>query len=279
MKKLIKVLIGLTFLISANAWAITPDDIMSLCKLPGSCASELAQAGGYSDLDFNANPFNIQADTVDGADTKSIFISGGGGSADSRGPSLQLFGNEYSGGTEDGDAQIFSGGISGSDIILSVNSSDGLIYLKSGGGNPRWVLEADGDFANNASTGGELVFQRGGKYVQAAVYVPTPVATPVLGTNLVQPGLNVVPTAAANTAMWLGASTPVAGQQFMIYNNAGAAVRIKGAGAAVINGGTAGKYIEMGIGSYMECKTLTTTIQQCPFYTVNGVVAAMPTPA
>ncbi len=65
----------------------------------------------------------------------------------------------------------------------------------------------------------------------------------------------------------------------MIYNNDGAAVRIKGAGAAVINGGTAGKYIEMGVGSYMECMTLTTAIQQCPFYTVNGVVAAMPTPA
>jgi len=74
-------------------------------------------------------------------------------------------------------------------------------------------------------------------------------------------------------------STPVPGQQFKIYNNAGNAVRIKGAGAATINGGTAGKYIEMAAASYMECMTLTTAIQQCPFYSVNGAVAAVPTPA
>lgn len=143
----------------------------------------------------------------------------------------------------------------------------------------RWRLDSQGDLESEATNGGNIIFNTPGKYVQQVAYVPTMAATPALGTNQILPGLSIIPTAAAGTAAWLGASTPVAGQQFSIYNNSGAVVRVKGAGAATINGGAAGTWIGMAAASYMECKTLTTGVQVCPFYSVNGAVAAAPTPA
>src|SRR5690606_37645710 len=143
----------------------------------------------------------------------------------------------------------------------------------------RFRIESDGDLSQNATNGGDLVFNRGGKYVQMAAYVPTMAATPAINTNMIAPGLSIIPTAAANTAAYLGPSTPVPGQQVHIYNKSGQTVRIEGAGTATLNGGSAGTYIAIASAARLDCETISTGIQTCPFYSVNGASAAAPTPA
>lgn len=108
--------------------------------------------------------------------------------------------------------------------------------------------------------------------VSRAVAVPTMASTPVAGTNEFYPGLNVVPTAAADTAALLGPSTPVPGQEFLISNNSGAAVRIKAAGGATLNGATAGGYITLASLATVECYTQSATNQVC-------LQPVIPTPA
>lgn len=93
--------------------------------------------------------------------------------------------------------------------------------------------------------------------------VPTMAATPVVGTNEFYPGLNVVPTAAANTAAFLGPSTPIPNQRFLISNASGAAVRVKAAGGATLNGATAGGWISVASLATVECFTQSATNQVC----------------
>jgi hypothetical protein len=102
-----------------------------------------------------------------------------------------------------------------------------------------------------------------GANAQLAVYVPTMAATPVAGTNMIVPGLNIVPTAAANTAAFIGAATPVVGQQFVVVNNSGATVRLKASGGATLNGATAGGYIGVASLATVRCTTVSATNQTC----------------
>jgi hypothetical protein len=108
--------------------------------------------------------------------------------------------------------------------------------------------------------------------VKLAAYVPTAVATPVAGTNIIKPGLNVVPTNAANNALFIGAATPVPGQHFVVNNAAGAAIRLKAAGGATLNGATAGGYISVASLATVECFTASATNQVC-------LQPVVPTPA
>lgn len=114
----------------------------------------------------------------------------------------------------------------------------------------------------SAYVGTSLVFSSGANSVLTA-YVPTLAATPVAGTNQFLPGLNVVPTHAANTAGFLGAATPVPGQQFTIVNESGNAIRVKAAGGATLNGATAGGYISVANLATVDCITASSGNQIC----------------
>ena len=122
-----------------------------------------------------------------------------------------------------------------------------------------------------AFIGTSVKFSSGANSVLTA-YVPTMVATPVTGTNFFAPGLNIIPTAAANTAAFIGPATPVAGQQFRIVNASGAAVRAKAAGGATLNGATAGGYISIANLATVDCITASTGNQVC-------LQPVIPTPA
>lgn len=102
-----------------------------------------------------------------------------------------------------------------------------------------------------------------GKGINMAVYVPTLAATPVVGTNRFLPGLNVIPTNAANNAGILGEATPVAGQEFTIVNASGAAQRIKAGGGATLNGATAGGYIVLATLASVRCYSTSATNYNC----------------
>lgn len=123
----------------------------------------------------------------------------------------------------------------------------------------------------SAYIGTSVVFSSGANDVLTA-YVPTMVATPVTGTNMFSPGLNIIPTAAANTAAFIGPATPIAGQQFRIVNASGATVRVKAAGGATLNGATAGGYISVVNLATVDCITASTGNQVC-------LQPVIPTPA
>jgi hypothetical protein len=134
-----------------------------------------------------------------------------------------------------------------------VNAPSGEDIRLSSGSTPVAIV--------NTSKG--LAFQTAGQNVSLAAFVPTMVATPVAGTNIFKPGLNVVPTAAANTAAFLGAATPIVGEQFRINNASGASVRVKAAGGATLNGATAGGYVVVPNLASVSCFTASATNQVC----------------
>lgn len=146
----------------------------------------------------------------------------------------------------------------GNSLRIGSQSTDGVVLVVNGSS----VATVTSSGINTAAGFG----------LNAAPFVPTMAATPVTGTNYFAPGLNVVPTAAANTAAFIGPATPVPGQQFRIINNSGAAVRAKAAGGATLNGATAGGYISIAIGATVDCATMSTANQVC-------LQPVIPTPA
>lgn len=121
-------------------------------------------------------------------------------------------------------------------------------------------------------TGGSQRIQIDGKGNTAlAPVVPTMASTPVAGTNDFKGVVNVVPTAALNTAALLPAS-PTAGDLKIIVNNGPNAVRVKAGGTDTINGGSAGNYIPLATMQQAECVAMSTSAWNCSLQTV-------PTPA
>lgn len=198
--------------------------------------------------------------SADAADSNSISIASFGGTLSvGRGAYATFNGNETTGA---GDVDIASGSASGSDIRISASSTNGYVGLYTQELR-RLYIDASGDIQQDATNGGDFVFNKPGEYVQMAAFVPTTAATPVAGTNIVKPGLNVVPTAAANDALFIGASTPVVGQQFRVVNSGPNAVRLKAAGGATLNGATAGGYITVATLATVDCITASATNQVC----------------
>lgn len=150
--------------------------------------------------------------------------------------------------------------LGGSVVISQVPQADNSIDL--GSSSKVW---------RNVYIGTSALFSAGAGRVLAP-YVPTMASTPVAGTNFVAPGLSVVPTAAANTAAFIGPATPVPGQEFIVSNNSGAAVRLKAAGGATLNGATAGGYISVASLATVQCFTQSATNQVC-------LQPVIPTPA
>jgi hypothetical protein len=154
-------------------------------------------------------------------------------------------------------------------------SAQGVFFRESG--TDRWNIAATtGVFNNDATNGGSIQFNKAGTYVQAAIQVPTAVATPVTGTNFCGPGVCAVPTNAANNAVFIGQATPNPGEQFLIANKNGTnLIRAKAAGGATINGAVAGGYIGLAANTSMHCYYDTAATLICDYYSGGAV----PTPA
>lgn len=102
-------------------------------------------------------------------------------------------------------------------------------------------------------------------------YVPTMAATPAAGTNIVKIGVNVVPTAAADTAALM--PTPTGGGQYLeVFNSGPNAVRIKAGGTNTINGSAGGAYIPLATFQAARCRSQSATAWGCE-------LTVVPTPA
>lgn len=138
-------------------------------------------------------------------------------------------------------------------------------------GTPRWVVATNGQLQQDSNAGSSIVFNRAGGNVQLVAYVPTMAATPVAGTNQIIPGLNIIPTAAANTAAMLR-ETPVVGEQFIVWNSSPNSVRVKSGGTATMNNAIAGGYVVLPTLGRMICQTTSASNNVCN-------LEALPTPA
>lgn len=73
----------------------------------------------------------ITVDTSDGADSKYLFLSGGGGTSDTRGAFIQLEGNEQA--SNPGDLILGAGNVAGGDIRFYTGGvADRMVILNSG---------------------------------------------------------------------------------------------------------------------------------------------------
>lgn len=122
----------------------------------------------------------------------------------------------------------------------------------------------------NIYVGSSVVYASGAGVVSVP-YVPTFAATPVAGTNIVQSGLNIFPTAAANTAVLLPL-VPTLGASYRFFNNGPNTVRVKAQGTPGVNGAAAGTYVPVLTFQAGECIGQSATNYACQLYTV-------PTPA
>lgn len=144
-------------------------------------------------------------------------------------------------------------------LFLVAKSTQTLTLGTEGAGTFN-VVYANTPVAVVDATGVKLQSEKGISYL---AYVPTVASTPVAGTNIIKPGLNIIPTAAANTALFIGAATPVVGQHFIVNNSGANAVYLKAAGGATLNGATAGGRILVAALATVECFTVSATNQVC----------------
>lgn len=205
--------------------------------------------GTTATQDLSINPSTSDADD----DSRIILNFGSSG----RGGSAILYGNETS---SKGDVFLGAGDASGSDVIVALNASDSAMVIRD---------SSAAAFVTFNQTNGPTMAT--GYNIRLAAAVPTMAATPVAGTNLIYPGLNVIPTAAADTAAMF-AATPVVGVQYQIFNSGPNTVRIKGGGATTLNGATAGGYIAMATLTNAYCVVTSAS-------NINCSVAPAPTPA
>lgn len=159
--------------------------------------------GGYSGT---AGSITMRSST--GAETTGAYIS--------------LVGNTHA---STGRCTIQAGNASGGKIQLAAQATDGTIELIANSAN-RWVVEADGDFAGDATSGGDVVFQRAGKGVNDKV-AATFTATGTVQGDAAQLVARVtkVTTGASGTGALLHAS-PVAGMRVAVFNFTGNSIKV-----------------------------------------------------
>lgn len=103
----------------------------------------------------------IRGCRADGSDDGTLQLTAGGAVAASRGAYEILYGNESGG---HGNFVLGTGDKADASGYIRLNNSLGLFYIQAGT-NTLWSFEYDGDLQQNASYGGNLVFNKSGKGV------------------------------------------------------------------------------------------------------------------
>jgi hypothetical protein len=88
----------------------------------------------------------IRQSTVDGSDSKSVILAGGGSVGNAYGAWLSLRGNEYA--ITGGQALLTAGSSSGSKVILNASASNGSVELQTNS-TARWLVDSNGHLIPN----------------------------------------------------------------------------------------------------------------------------------
>jgi len=110
-----------------------------------------------SDIIFGLTDGIIRQNTSDTTDNKSITIAGGGGTSNSRGAKVSVYGNEYT--TTGGGVSIVGGATTTGHIILQTQNSTALIDFQANALS-RWTINSSGTFNQDGTNGGDVVFNK-----------------------------------------------------------------------------------------------------------------------
>lgn len=136
------------------------------------------------------NTLNLAAGTSDAGDDQYLGLASGGSPAATRGAFVGLYGNEGGAG---GYATLSTGDKAGSVLQLTAAATDGTIDMRVSGTTLRWQLQADGDLAQDATNGGNIVMAKAGTYANIGAATLSADITGAVGTG----GVNVVRSWAA----------------------------------------------------------------------------------
>lgn len=145
---------------SAGAMVIQADsDGQRLFTFDASSDTALTQTFGDGGTTA-AQTLTLSSSTADADDdSQAIFTAGGAFAADgTRGGYLTTKGNEFA--ATAADTVLASGSASGSDLTLFAWATDGRLIFGANGSN-RWMIESDGDLAQQAAGGNILLATTG----------------------------------------------------------------------------------------------------------------------
>lgn len=165
--------------------------------------------------------FTIRGQTADGDDDGVLVICSTGACGTARGPYLKLEGNEAASG---GDVTLECGSSANSALTLSApTGSSGILYYL--GGNLRWTYELDGDLAQDATNGGNIVFQKDKTGVIDSTEGTAATGSVLADATLIAANVTFVTDADATKGVKLPVA-PIGGQRFVIYNTANAVLKV-----------------------------------------------------
>ena len=173
---------------------------------------------------------------------KSVSIGGGSGN-ESTGAWIFAGGNTHG---STGLLQAIAGNVSGGKMILSAPHSAGTIEHHTAG-SKRWTLKADGSFENDSTNGGKLRFLKARTGLVHDWGFLTATGTNQAGAALITHRITFVDVGSANNGIIF--PTVEAYEDFWVYNNCGATIKIYPVSGGEIDGGTTDAPVTLPTGS------------------------------
>lgn len=188
----------------------------------------------------------VNPTTGDADDDARIQI---GGADNTRGAYIIVDGNEHS--TNPGNLQLVAG-----------NVGSGKVSIKTIGAQPieiettnavRWQIEADGDIANNATTGGNIIFQKDLTGIIDSTEAPAAAGNALADATVLTANVTFVSAADGTKGVKFG-TAPVGGTRYVIYNTANAALKVyPGEAGDQINAAGAGTAVSVAAYASLYC--------------------------
>lgn len=169
--------------------------------------------------------------TIDGADTGTFSVSGGGAAGTTRGGTVYLYGNEES--TDPGDISLQAGAVTGGEVTFHTNA------LR------RWIFTEAGDLQHDGTNGGIIRLTKASTSIaQRAESALTAAGTNLAGALQLTGVVHEVTTVGASSGVKLW--TPTVGSTLIVRNGGANDLKLYPATTGqVINGNTAGNPITL----------------------------------
>lgn len=185
-----------------------------------------------------SNEITIGADTADGADTKSVAISGGGGTGGgSRGGTLFLYGNEHA--SLAGQVFLQGGSVTTGHVLVRSTNASAEVRLQTNSSTRFAVISAD--LVQDATNGGNILLTKASSFVAQPAATTISAAGSAIGdATQLAATFNNITTVAASTGVKLYDSTSN-GYCIAVRNSGANNLNVYPPNASgTINGGSAG---------------------------------------
>jgi hypothetical protein len=194
----------------------------------------------------------IRTDTVNGSDWGSVEIYASDTIGTARGASIILLGDDFGG-----------AGVGAGMTLEAGTGTAGTIKFNTVGTN-KWTLEADGDLVNNATTGGNLIFNRDLYGLVDKINTVAAAGSDLAGAAVITSV--VVTVTGADETKGVKFPTPlISGQRYVIYNTDGTSHVHVYAGSATdnINNIADNGSVELHKATGLYCHATSTTQLWC----------------